>query len=263
LAAGNPYPHVVTLALLFKNAGHYGTLELLAWPIDFDYTTFDPGRGVTDLLPVTTILAAALAWVLLGATWVATRAWRQTSRRACVLTVAVAWCVATLVPVLPIVAERTAFLSSIGLAWLVASLAVGAWNAAQHMRTPRTAIATGLVLFVAANAAALVYRAHWWSAAGAISRDTIHELEARLGDIPPDQPVVLLGLPDQVRYAYVFRNAFPFAGRVLGHEAPVRAVLDTAPVGTPADPPAASVDEDVAPVKPLVLYYEDRLLVER
>lgn len=282
LSAGNPYPHSLTPALMLKNAAHYATLELLAWPIDFDYTSYDPAQGITHWLPPITILMACLSWLLLGAAWLAARPWRSVQGQLRSLIVAVSWGLVTIAPVLPIVSERTAFLSSVAVAWVVALLVVGTWVAANERRWVRAAVVVGLVMFMAANAISLMYRAHWWGMAGAMSRDTMAQLEAQFVLVPPDQPVVLIGLPDHVRHAYVFRNAFPHAGRVLGHQAPVLAVLDTvadeaghntadAPHATPV---AATDDEPTAPSgvdvdaadphgPPLVLYYEGGRLVSR
>jgi hypothetical protein len=229
LAAGNPYGIAVTLPGMLRNAGHYATLDFAAWPIDFDYTTFDPSRGWTDLLPALTITVGTLGLLGVAGAFLAARPWRSPGREVRALVVALTWSAVTLVPVLPIVAERTALLSSIGVAWVVAIAAGSAWSARppKQRRIVRIAATAGLAAFLAANGAALVYRTAWWDAATATSRAVLADLDAGLREIPPDAEVWLVGVPDHLRYAFVFRNAFPHAGAVRGDRVHLRAVLDT------------------------------------
>jgi hypothetical protein len=235
VAGGNPYPVRPTAGLLIRNLGHYFTLQVLAMPIDFDYTAPVSLWQAPRLLAVVTTLAALLALAIVGWLWLRWRLWRPDAafdlgygRRWRTFAFAVAFALLALGPVLPIVAERTAFLSSAGVAWGLACLFVAAADGAVG-RAPGTtdAVIVALALYVAAQATVLVYRASMWGQAGEISRTVFDQLDRELPALPPQTPVTLWALPDNVAYAYVFRNTFPYAGQVLGWRQPATAVLDT------------------------------------
>ena len=86
--------------------------------------------------------------------------------------------------------------------------------------------AVALVGLVVANGTALAWRATWWATAGRTSRAALTELDAQVARVPADAEVWVVGLPDHLRHAYIFRNAFPSVGAVRGYRQTVHAVLD-------------------------------------
>jgi hypothetical protein len=272
LAVGNPYPLDITPALLVKNAGHYAVMLLLAAPIDFDLLTLVRSPSHAPLLPSASTLASAAALVLLGGAWMVKRGWQSPASSTRALAFAALFTGAALAPVLPIVAERTAFLPSVGVAWVLAIVASGALDAGRRERSSTTDVGTrwlvvgAIVAFGAANCAAALHRGRQWQRAGAISESVMAQLVREMGRsgpddplpaVPPDAPVWVLNVPDHVGFAWAFRNAFhpdrPAASEVLGLGRRVQAALD---VDVGANPPAAARAALGVPDRAVVFWYE-------
>lgn len=254
LAAGSPYPVAVTPTGLVRNAGYYALMELAAAPIDIDVTSrapFSPERRGATLAT----LAATCGLALLGIGWLRARGWRAESCRPRALAFALVAGVVLLAPVLPIVSERTAFGSSIAVAWAVALVAGSNWRAASTSAAraaaplvpsrgigaplaTRAVVVTAVCLIIAANAAMLAYRSAWWGRSAAAVETTLTSLQTTTRhlpsiatEVPSVTTVWIVGLPDHFHYAWAFRNAFhpdrPGADEVLGLGVPVFALLDT------------------------------------
>jgi len=132
-----------------------------------------------------------------------------------------------LFPSIFVFAERTAFLSSAFVSLSLSCLFVQAWDRLAKRRLGfRSLVLAALVLWTSAQAITLVRRNYWWGQAGALSKAVMEQLGKQIDGLSSDTQVWLLGLPDHLENAYVFRNAFPTAARVLGYEPQVRAVLD-------------------------------------
>lgn len=225
---GNPYPIKPTPSGLVRNVGHYVTLEVLATPIDFDYTARLSPWQPSRLLPISSTLLATAALAVVVVLWVRWGRWREQAATRRTVLFAATFAAVALAPVLPIVTERTAFLSSVGVAWALAGLFVGLLEVAQrHTAGAADVVAVALALYLAANASGLVYRCMWWGRAAETSRSVIGQLETQLAELPPEADVWLVGVPDHRAYAYIFRNAFPWARDVMGLRQSIRVVLDT------------------------------------
>ncbi len=239
VSAGSPYAVAVTPGGLARNTGFYALLELAAAPIDIDITSPAPlgqeRRGATLAM-----LAATAGLALLGAGWLRARGWRTESCRPRSLGFAAVAGLVLLVPVLPIVSERTAFGSSIGLAWAIALVAGCNWRSSSGVPAARALVVTAVALILAANAAVLAYRSAWWGRSSAAVATTLASIHTAAADLPPDATMWIVGLPDHFHDAWAFRNAFhpdrPGADEVLQLGHPVFSVLDTELAGLEPEP---------------------------
>jgi len=263
LVVGNPYPLRPTAGGMAKNVGHYLTLQLMATPIDFDYTAAVSPWQASRLLPLATTSVATCALAAAGMLWLRWGLWRR-SMHPRALVFPMVFTALALAPVLPIVAERTAFLSSIGLAWALAALSVSLWDSALARGVgARQAVAVILGLFMAAQLSVLIYRCTWWGRADQTSRAVFAQLEGELASAPPESEVWVGNLPDHLAFAYVFRNAFPWAGTVLGMDHPISATLDTELADLPPAVLRGLPERLGAPTGAVVFWYDRGVLSRR
>jgi hypothetical protein len=135
---------------------------------------------------------------------------------------------AALAPAILITTERTTFLSSCGVALGLSAFSIYAWDLARRVGgVSGRVIVLAFALFMVVNVVSVIYRSWWWAQAGQVSQSTLAELRERTDDLPPSAEVWLVDLPDQLKYAYVFRNAFPAATDLLGFSQEVHAILDS------------------------------------
>jgi hypothetical protein len=143
------------------------------------------------------------------------------------------WSLIALYPVILTATGRTAFMSSIGIAWM---LAIGLGGDLAGCRPAANLVcAVALILLVGAHAGVASYRAYWWRQAGNEMERTIARIDASLADIPPGAAVCVVGLPDHLHHAYVFRNAFPALNQVRFPDHVVHAFLDNESDAAPQD----------------------------
>jgi len=98
------------------------------------------------------------------------------------------------------------------------------WQVADRRRTW---CAVALILLVGTHAGVASYRACWWRQAGNEMERAIARIDASLADIPPGAAVCVVGLPDHLHHAYVFRNAFPALNQVRFPDHIIHAFLDS------------------------------------
>lgn len=223
LQTGIGYDIQVNLLMLPKNLIYYLLMETCALPVSMSFLS----RFPTLTPAVVVLLAIACA---LGA-WLARR-WLMCNRA---VWFGALWMVFALTPVLPIVSERSVYVSSIGWAWIVAAVVSLAWEAASkdgsQARQWLVVLVIGTIL--GANLVTLVHRCYWWNRASDISQSVFSQIRTVLLDLPPEKSsqLWLFNLPEQYEYAHAFGNAFPYAASLLYDDlevdAQVMAFLDT------------------------------------
>ena len=62
---------------------------------------------------------------------------------------------------------------------------------------------------------------------GKISEAVLAQLDSQIADLPVGASILLVNLPDHTGYTFTFRNTFPSATQVLGHDVEIQAVLDS------------------------------------
>ncbi len=251
LRAGSPYSAAVGVPRIAANLAYYVAVEGLALPDNYGYLTSLPLWRQAPGLPLLTVGLAVAALAVLAGVLRKSAGGRRDGRLRRALGFSVAWALLALAPVLLTATGRTAFLSSVGVAWGVSLLIVLAWRPASRRGLRRWVLAA-LVLFASAHLAVSAYRAYWWRQAGETSRSVVAQLDDLLSE-QGDESVWLVGLPDHVRHAYVFRNAFPQAGALLSPGREIHAVLDS-DLGTPQ----ALCTDDCT-----IYWYEDGILTRR
>lgn len=232
LASDLPYDVPLSAGALIKNVAYYFAMLGAAVPARLSDLSASGPAGASAL-PVAAVglsVAALLTIVALrlaasASTSDATAPSREAGGSMRLLAVAGAVVAGGLAPVAPIVTERTAYVASIGAALGVAAVIVYAGSAAISSRQ-RRALACAVAVFVIANAAVLEHRASYWLAAARANERISAQVEAAAGSVPLPSEVWLLGLPDTMRYAYAFRNAYPAAAELVDAGAPVQAVMD-------------------------------------
>jgi hypothetical protein len=163
---------------------------------------------------------------------------KQPFRQQNALRFSLTWTLVALLPVLLTATGRTAFMSSIGVAWTLAILFGVAWQQVRaRPARARFLFGAALALFLAANLGVATYRTYWWRQASATMEQVVEQVDAVLEEIPPGTPICLVGLPDHLRYAYLFRNAFPALQEARYPAQRITAILDTCP---PAEVPGSA-----------------------
>jgi len=203
LAVGGGYDVPFSLAALPKNLIYYLLMEAVALP---DATYF-LSRFPLATLPIISSLAVACAAVV----WLA----RERILRQRVVWFGVLWMVVALAPVILIVAERTAYFSSIGWALAIAAALVLAIDAVSKSNLPlrrRLPIAMTVVI-LGANLVAAIHRGYWWDRAADISHQVFSQVHKALLDLPPgkDRQLWFVNLPNHIEYADAFGNRLLFA----------------------------------------------------
>ncbi|GBC93622.1 hypothetical protein HRbin15_02123 [bacterium HR15] len=90
--------------------------------------------------------------------------------------------------------SRYSYLASAWLTVWLASIVVSRWEQARAVRW-------GVLVLVLAYAAGTARQATAWAVAGTIVRSTLQSLQ----NLPTDRPVMLIGVPDHYRGAYIWR----------------------------------------------------------
>lgn len=226
LQGGSPYSMDVGLGRIVLNMAYYLSIELLALPDNYGYFTSLPLWRQAPWVPLLSTGLAAAGLILL--VWLQLKGKGQSSLSCRALLFALVWSLVSLLPVILTATGRTAFQSTMGVAWGLSILLFSAWRQASQPRLKRW-VAVALVLLVSANLVVSVYRTHWWRQAGQTVRTVMDQVEGRLADLPADSsgsPVWLVGMPDHLHHAYVFRNAFPEAGILSMPGWSIYAILD-------------------------------------
>lgn len=228
---GSPYPVEIDPFRIAVNLAYYLAVGLFALPDNYGYATSLPLWREQPALPLIAMTVAMGATGILG--WLV---WQIRGRiprhQVRILLFAAAWSVIALYPVILTATGRTAFMATIGIAWLVAAGWGAIWQAAEARRS---LCAAALILLIGANTGVASYRAYWWRQAGHEMERAIDWMDGALADIPSGATVCVTGLPDHVHHAYVFRNAFPTLGQVRFPDYVVHAFLEDAPTDRHCD----------------------------
>ncbi|MCS6841974.1 MAG: hypothetical protein NZ699_10340 [Roseiflexus sp.] len=221
---GSPYPVDIDPFRIAINLAYYLAVGLFALPDNYGYLTSLPLWQQQPALPLATLSAAAFALGIMG--WLFRTSHRTIPRRQTrILLFAASWSVIALYPVVLTATGRTAFMATIGTAWLIAVLWGTIWKAADRRRLWCVA---ALILLIGTHAGVASYRAFWWRQAGDEMKRAIVWLDDALADVPLGATACVTGLPDHLHHAYVFRNAFPTLNQVRFPNYVVHAFLDDA-----------------------------------
>ncbi len=219
---GSPYPVEIDPIRIAVNLAYYLAVGLFALPDNYGYLTSLPLWRQQPTLPLVTMTIALCAASILG--WLVWQVRRRIPRRQTrILLFAAAWSVIALYPVILTATGRTAFMATIGIAWLITAGWGAVWQATEMRRSFCVA---ALILLIGANAGVASYRAYWWRQAGDEMERAIAWMDASLADVPAGATVCVTGLPDGLHHAYVFRNAFPTLAHVRFPDHIVHGFLD-------------------------------------
>lgn len=233
IARGHHYSVVVSIPRLAMNLVYYLAIEVLALPSNYAYLASLPLWRESPLLPVITVTLTTSVITTLGLVLLRSgfRCRERADVRAFVFAIGLS--IVALAPVILMISERTAFLSSIGVALALSVAFVCTWDAlserGEYKGRMKRVIAVAVVLYTITNASVLIYRSSWWAKAGKISETVLMQLDDQIRELPTDTEIWLVNLPDHVEYAYVFRNTFPAASDLLeflSHRS-IQAVLDS------------------------------------
>jgi hypothetical protein len=205
------------------NLAYYLAVGVFALPDNYGYATSLPLWRDQPLLPIVAVAMTTCALGVAGRLFVAARQ-KMPERLRQALWFAAWWSLIALYPVILTATGRTAFMSSIGIAWMLAIGWAAIWQVADRRRTW---CAVALILLVGTHAGVASYRACWWQQAGNEMERAIARIDASLADIPPGAAVCVVGLPDHLHHAYVFRNAFPALNQERFPDHVVHAFLDS------------------------------------
>lgn len=136
------------------------------------------------------------------------------------------WSIMALYPVILTATGRTAFMSSVGVIWSISILSLTAWNKVRTQPSLQRLFTAAMILFVVANLGVSRYRAYWWRQAGLTMRSVLSQLEYNMENIPVGPKICITGLPDHLRHAYTFRNAFPSITQRLYPDREIQVLLD-------------------------------------
>lgn len=268
IQTGSPYATSVGILRILMNFAYYTGVLVLAMPDNYGYYTSLPLWRQEPWLPLVTIglaVAAIIILVLLqgqvrkgslGHGGPASTPGHHLRSR--VLGFAVAWSLVALAPVALTAPGRTAFLSSVGVSWAFA-LFVSGQRASLPWRFARWPL-VALLLWAGANLGVSAYRVYWWRTAAATSEMVMNQLETQLAGEKADHTVWLLGLPDHLKHAYTFRNAFPAAGKLRFPGWDLRAVLDVDLQGGMSLQGAAREAEQIPCADCSIFWYDDGVL---
>jgi hypothetical protein len=227
LRAGSPYSTQVPLPRILVNGLYYFAVQVLMLPENYGYLS---SLSLWQQDPLFPLLSVSMSIVVIGLfSWLYFRLPRkrvsldhiQASKFTC------CWSLVALSPVILTATGRTAFISSIGIAWTMGILLFIIWDNLTYNVLCRKVFVAGLVVFVCINLAVSVYRVHWWRRASWVTQSVIQQLNKELQTIPRNEIICLLGLPDHLNHAYTFRNAFPHIGKALYPGYKFKVVLDT------------------------------------
>jgi hypothetical protein len=199
---GSPYSSDLSPWTIPPNLLYYAGVSLAGVPEHYAYRS---GLGLWRSSPVLGVASVAMvtaAWLALLA---GKRVRRPSGAARPLVTAGVGWAVCALLPVIGVAAGRTLYVPSIGLAWVLAGLA---------LEVPPRRAATAVALMVSAGLLQTRDRVAYWNMAGEVTAGLIRSVEVVRAE-SPDAVVCLEDLPDHVRHAYVFRNALPALNEVM------------------------------------------------
>lgn len=259
LVNGSPYSMAVEISRIGINLLYYLAVEALALPDNYGYLTALTLWGAEPILPIVTVGLATSGLTVGG--WMLLRS--RSERGIGLLPLrglafAAAWGLIGLGPVFLTGTGRTAFVSSMGVAWAIAIVFVSLWRRLPR-RGGRRWLLLALALLVSANLLVSAYRTYWWRQAGDTMQATLAQLDVQLRDVPDGAEVWLVGVPDHLRHAYTFRNAFPAAGQLLNRRQIIRMALDTDIAGLTRQQAIARVVEG-GKENIVILWYEEGAL---
>lgn len=226
LQGGSPYSMSVGAVRIILNLAYYLGVELLALPDSYGYLTSLSLWRQSPWIPLLSIGLAATGLVILG--WLLLKSKHPSTRQRKALLFSLVWSLVSLLPVILTATGRTAFLSTMGVAWALSILFFFAWQQATRPRLRRWAV-VALALLVSANLVVSTYRTYWWRQAGHTSRSVMDQVADHLEALPTglsSAPIWIVGIPDHIHHAYVFRNAFPAAGQLSLPGWTLNAILD-------------------------------------
>jgi hypothetical protein len=142
-----------------------------------------------------------------------------------------------------------------GVAWALAIVITRLWTESSQPRSRRWVL-IAVTLLVSAQLSVSAYRAYWWRQAGNTSESVMLQVENQLPKEQTDSAVWLVGLPDHLRHAYAFRNAFPEAAILLFPGWEIHALLDV----DLAEGTREQAVEQVPCAGCAILWYENRVL---
>jgi hypothetical protein len=257
LQGGSPYPTSVGAGRIALNLAYYLAVELFALPDNYGYLTSLPLWRQVPWIPLLSLGLAGTSLTILG--WLLLKGNRGSVRQRKALLFALVWSLISLLPVILTATGRTAFLSTMGVAWALAILFHTAWRQATSPQLKRWAV-VALVLLVGANLVVSAYRTYWWRQAGHISRSVMGQVAEQLAVLPTDlsgTEIWLVGIPDHVHHAYVFRNAFPEAGNLSLPGWTLYAILDRDPQGDTVQNTTPEWIEQVPCPECVIFWYDD------
>jgi hypothetical protein len=226
LLGGSPYPMSVSPGRVVLNLAYYLGVGVLALPDNYGYLTSLPLWRRAPWLPLLSVALAGTGLVILG--WLLLKTRRQNILHGKALLFSLAWSLVSLLPVILTATGRTAFLYTMGVSWALSILFLSIWRQVTQPRLRRWAV-IALALLICANFVVSVYRVYWWRDAGNTSRSVLKQVADQLADLPADSSgatVWLVGIPDHMHHAYVFRNAFPEAADLYLPGWTLNAILD-------------------------------------
>jgi hypothetical protein len=233
IAKGHHYSVVISIPRLAMNLVYYLAIEVLALPSNYAYLASLPLWRESPLLPTITVTLTTGVITMLGLLLLRSGFWCRKRDYTRAFVFAIGLSIVALAPVILIVSERTAFLSSIGVALALSVAFVCTWDAlskhSEYKGRMKRVIAVAVVLYATTNASVLIYRSSWWGKAGKISKTVLMQLDDQVRELPADAEIWLVNLPDHLEYAYVFRNTFPAASDLLEFlsERNIQTVLDS------------------------------------
>jgi cbb3-type cytochrome oxidase subunit 3 len=269
IQTGSPYSTSVGILRILSNLAYYVSVEVLAMPDNYGYYTSLSLWRQEPWIPLLTIsLAGAFIGILV---WLLSKMRKGNlghgrpesgpgpvwpSR---MLGFAVAWSLVSLAPVALTATGRTAFLSSIGVSWTFALLFVSIRHVPLPARFARWSL-VALVLWAGANLGVSAYRADCWRSAASTSKRVMSQLETHLSGEQSNHTVWLVGLPDHLKHAYTFRNAFPDAAKLRFPGWDIQAVLDVDLQGSTSQQMVAQGMGPMSCTDCSIFWYEDGVL---
>ena len=227
---GSAYTSAVDFSVprLAMNLAYYALIGVLALPNNYAFLTSLPSWQTLPALPILALISSTGVIVITAWVWFRERIWvtRKPYRRA--LLFSCVWMVVTLGPIIFIVAERSVFLSSVGIVLAFGISFVGVWDVARERgKWMKRMIAVAIVLYTGLNTCVLGYRSTWFGKSAEISRAVLTQLDREVERLPAGIPILLVNLPDHLEHTFTFRNTFPSAAEILGYDRYVDSVLDT------------------------------------
>jgi hypothetical protein len=259
IVTGSPYSTSVPLTRVAINSVYYFAVEILALPDNYGYQTALPLWQQEPLFPVAALTLTTTSLIILCLGTLACRRWPGWKNCSVAIKFAVAWSVIALFPVLLTAAGRTSFLSSMGVIWALAIVTSANWDASIMRHGGKRWALAALAMYLSALTLISSYRAYWWRESGELSLSVVQQLDM-LSQAHQDirEDVWIVGLPDHLRHAYTFRNAFPSASRLIAPAWRITAILDTELDGQSKDQAATRVS-DANPNAVVLVYEKGRL----